>query len=142
MLEHQKSFERRTSSSTCFPFYNSHFEGLYAHRIDLELTFHEQYIVERNKRESKSKKAVLRPFLRLSIAAAASIAFVIFLWPKEQNNREEFTEDVLSEMYALGYIDMEDLYTYVDTDSLEMNDLDLDADIYFDYYNNLDYLEL
>jgi len=102
----------------------------------------EQYIVERNKRESKSKKAVLRPFLRLSIAAAASIAFVIFLWPKEQNNREEFTEDVLSEMYALGYIDMEDLYTYVDTDSLEMNDLELDADIYLDYYNNLDYLEL
>ena len=102
----------------------------------------EQYIVERNKRESKSKKAILRPFLRLSIAAAASIAFVIFLWPKEQNNREEFTEDVLSEMYALGYIDMEDLYTYVDTDSLEMNDLELDADIYLDYYNNLDYLEL
>ena len=102
----------------------------------------EQYIVERNKRESKSKKAVLRPFLRLSIAAAASIAFVIFLWTKEQNNREEFTEDVLSEMYALGYIDMEDLYTYVDTDSLEMNDLELDADIYLDYYNNLDYLEL
>ena len=102
----------------------------------------EQYIVERNKRESKSKKAILRPFLRLSIAAAASIAFVIFLWPKEQNNREEFTEDVLSEMYALGYIDMEDLYTYVDTDSLEMNYLELDADIYLDYYNNLDYLEL
>lgn len=102
----------------------------------------EQYIVERNKRESKSKKAVLRPFLRLSIAAAASIAFVIFLWPKEQNNSEEFTEDVLSEMYALGYIDMEDLYTYVDMDSLEMNDLELDADIYLDYYNNLDYLEL
>jgi len=102
----------------------------------------EQYIVDRNKRESKSKKAVLRPFLRLSIAAAASIAFVIFLWPKEQNNREEFTEDVLSEMYALGYIDMEDLYTYVDMDSLEMNYLELDADIYLDYYNNLDYLEL
>jgi len=102
----------------------------------------EQYIVERNKRESKSKKAVLRPFLRLSIAAAASIAFVIFLWPKEQNNSEEFTKDVLSEMYALGYIDMEDLYTYVDMDSLEMNDLELDADIYLDYYNNLDYLEL
>ncbi|MGA0246126.1 MAG: hypothetical protein ACO3JZ_05540 [Schleiferiaceae bacterium] len=102
----------------------------------------EQYIVERNKRESKSKKAILRPFLRLSIAAAASIAFVIFLWPKEQNNREEFTKDVLSEMYALGYIDMEDLYTYVDMDSLEMNDLELDADIYLDYYNNLDYLEL
>lgn len=102
----------------------------------------EQYIVERNKRESKSKKAVLRPFLSLSIAAAASIAFVIFLWPKEQNNSEEFTKDVLSEMYALGYIDMEDLYTYVDTDSLEMNDLELDADIYLDYYNNLDYLEL
>jgi hypothetical protein len=102
----------------------------------------EQYIVERNKRESKSKKAVLRPFLRLSIAAAASIAFVIFLWPKEQNNSEEFTKDVFSEMYALGYIDMEDLYTYVDTDSLEMNDLELDADIYLDYYNNLDYLEL
>lgn len=102
----------------------------------------EQYIVERNKRESKSKKAVLRPFLRLSIAAAASIIFVIFLWPKEQNNSEEFTKDVLSEMYALGYIDMEDLYTYVDMDSLEMNDLELDADIYLDYYNNLDYLEL
>ena len=102
----------------------------------------EQYIVERNKRESKSKKAVLRPFLRLSIAAAASIAFVIFLWPKEQNNSEEFTKDVLSEIYALGYIDMEYLYTYFDTDSLEMNDLELDADIYLDYYNNLDYLEL
>ena len=102
----------------------------------------EQYIVERNKRESKSKKAILRPFLRLSIAAAASIAFVIFLWPKEQNNSEEFIKDVLSEMYALGYIDMEDLYTYVDMDSLEMNDLELDADIYLDYYNNLDYLEL
>ena len=102
----------------------------------------EQYIVELNKRESKSKKAVLRPFLRLSIAAAASIAFVIFLWPKEHNNSEEFTKDVLSEMYALGYIDMEDLYTYVDMDSLEMNDLELDADIYLDYYNNLDYLEL
>jgi len=102
----------------------------------------EQYIVERNKRESKSKKAILRPFLRLSIAAAASIAFVIFLWPKEQNNSEEFTEDVLSEMYALGYIAMEDLYTYIDTDSAEINDLELDTDIYLDYYNNLDYLEL
>ena len=45
-------------------------------------------------------------------------------------------------MYALGYIDMEDLYTYVDMDSLEMNDLEIDADIYLDYYNNLDYLEL
>ena len=102
----------------------------------------EQYIVERNKRESKSKKAILRPFLRLSIAAAASIAFVIFLWPKEQNNSEEFTEDVLSEMYALEYIAMEDLYTYIDTDSAEINDLELDTDIYLDYYNNLDYLEL
>ena len=102
----------------------------------------EQYIIERNKRESKSKEVVLRPFLKLSIAAAASIMFVIFLWPKEQNNSEEFTEDVLSELYALGYIEMEDLYTYVDTDSLEMNDLKLDADIYLDYYNNLDYLEL
>ena len=61
---------------------------------------------------------------------------------KEQNSSEEFTEDVLSELYALGYIEMEDLYTYVDTDSLEMNDLKLDADIYLDYYNNLDYLEL
>ena len=112
---------------------------------DLKARLHaipKQYIVERNKTESKSKKAVLRPFLRLSIAAAASIIFVIFLWPKEQNNSEEFTEDVLSEMYALGYIDMEDLYTYVDTDSLEINDLELDTDIYLDYYNNLDYLEL
>jgi hypothetical protein len=80
--------------------------------------------------------------LRLSIAAAASIVFVIFLWPKKQINSEEFTEDMLSEMYALGYIDTEDLYTYVDTDSLEINDLELDADIYLDYYNNLDYLEL
>ena len=40
----------------------------------------EQYIIERNKRESKSKEVVLRPFLKLSIAAAASIMFVIFLW--------------------------------------------------------------
>ncbi len=112
---------------------------------DLKARLHaipKQYIVERNKTESKSKKAVLRPFLRLSIAAAASIIFVIFLWPKEQNNSEEFTEDVLSEMYALGYIAMEDLYTYIDTDSLEINDLELDTDIYLDYYNNLDYLEL
>ncbi len=112
---------------------------------DLKARLHaipKQYIVERNKTESKSKKAVLRPFLRLSIAAAASIIFVIFLWPKEQNNSEEFTEDVLSEMYALGYIAMEDLYTYIDTDSIEINDLELDTDIYLDYYNNLDYLEL
>ena len=58
---------------------------------DLKARLHaipKQYIVERNKTESKSKKAVLRPFLRLSIAAAASIIFVIFLWPKEQNNSE------------------------------------------------------
>ena len=45
-------------------------------------------------------------------------------------------------MYALEYIAMEDLYTYIDTDSLEINDLELDTDIYLDYYNNLDYLEL
>lgn len=112
---------------------------------DLNARLHaipKQYIVERNETESKSKKAVLRPFLRLSIAAAASIIFVIFLWPKEQNNSEEFTEDLLSEMYALGYIAMEDLYTCIDTDSLEINDLELDTDIYLDYYNNLDYLEL
>mgnify|MGYP003334578655 CR=1 FL=1 len=112
---------------------------------DLKARLHgipEQYIVERNKTEFKSKKVALRPFLRLSIAAAASIVFVIFLWPKKQINSEEFTEDVLSEMYALGYIDIEDLYTYVDMDSLEMNDLEIDADIYLDYYNNLDYLEL
>ena len=110
---------------------------------DLKASLHqipEQYLADRN--AIKSNKARLRPLLKLSMAVAASIIFVIFLWPKEQNNSEEFTEDVLSEMYALGYIAMEDLYTYIDTDSLEINDLELDTDIYLDYYNNLDYLEL
>ena len=110
---------------------------------DLKASLHqipEQYLADHN--AIKSNKARLRPLLKLSMAVAASIAFLIFVWPKEQTNSEEFTEDVLSDLYALGYIDMEDLYTYVDTDSLEMNDLNLDADIYLDYYNNLDYLEL
>ena len=112
---------------------------------DLKARLHripKQYIVQRNAVEPESKKAQLMLLLRLSIAAAASIVILLFLWPKEQSDALVIVEDVSSEMYDLGYINVEDLYSYVDTDSLEVIDLEIDTDIYLDYYNNLDYLEL
>ena len=41
----------------------------------------------------------------------------------------------MAEMYSLGYVQVEDMYSFVEPDSLDFAEVELDADVYYDYYN-------
>ena len=46
-------------------------------------------------------------------------------------------------MYSLGYVEIEDMYSFVEPDSLDFAEVELDTDVYYDYYHtDYEYLEL
>ena len=77
------------------------------------------------------------------MSAAAAVALAVLFWPNASTNDSEVTEELLAEMYSLGYVQPEDMYSFVEPDSLYFADVKLDADVYYDYYNSdYEYLEL
>jgi hypothetical protein len=74
------------------------------------------------------------------MTAAAAFAFAVFFWPNTLENDSEVTEDLMTEMYNLGYVQVEDMYSFVEPDSLDFAEVELDADVY--YNSNYKYLEL
>jgi hypothetical protein len=81
--------------------------------------------------------------IRWSMTAAAAIALAVLFWPNTSTNESEVTEELLAEMYSLGYVQVEDMYSFVEPDSLDFAEVEFDADVYYDYYNSYyEYLEL
>ena len=77
------------------------------------------------------------------MTAAAAIALAVFFWPNTSGNTSEVTEDLMAEMYSLGYVQIEDMYSFMEPDSLDFAEVELDTDVYYDYYHtDYEYLEL
>ena len=105
----------------------------------------EQYLVDRTSSPIVAMKSRYLTFVRWSMTAAAAIAIAIavLFWPNTSTNDSEVTEELLAEMYSLGYVQPEDMYSFVEPDSLDFADIELDANVYYDYYNSdYEYLEL
>jgi hypothetical protein len=105
----------------------------------------EQHLVDRTSSPIVATKSRYLTFVRWSMTAAAAIAIAIavIFWPNASTNYSEVTEELLAEMYSLGYVQPEDMYSFVEPDSLDFAEVELDTDVYYDYYHtDYEYLEL
>ena len=103
----------------------------------------EQHLVDRTSSPVVAMKSRYLTFVRWSMTAAAAIALAVLFWPNTSTNDSEVTEEMLADMYSLGYVEIEDIYSFVEPDSLDFAEVELDADVYYDYYHsNYEYLEL
>ena len=103
----------------------------------------EQHLLNRTASPVVATKPNYMRIVRWSMSAAAAVALAVLFWPNTSTNDSEVTEELLAEMYSLGYVRPEDMYSFVEPDSLDFADVKLDADVYYDYYNSdYEYLEL
>ena len=103
----------------------------------------EQHLVDRTSSPVVAMKSSYLTFVRWSMTAAAAIAVALFFWPNTSGNDFELSEDIIAEMYSLGYLQVEDMYSFVEPDSLDFAEVEFDADVYYDYYYlKNEYLEL
>jgi hypothetical protein len=103
----------------------------------------EQHLVDRTSSPVVAMKSSYLTFVRWSMTAAAAIAIALFFWPNTSGNDFELSEDIIAEMYSLGYLQVEDMYSFVEPDSLDFAEVEFDADVYYDYYYlKNEYLEL
>lgn len=103
----------------------------------------EQHLVDRTSSPVVAMKSRYLTFVRWSMTAAAAIALAVLFWPNASINDIEVTDEILAEMYSLGYVHAEDMYSFVEPDSLDFAEVELDTDVYYDYYHtDYDYLEL
>ena len=103
----------------------------------------EQHLVDRTSSPVVAMKSRYLTFVRWSMTAAAAIAIAVIFWPNASTNDSELTEELLAEMYSLGYVLPEDMYSFVEPDSLDFAEVELDTDVYYDYYHtDYEYLEL
>jgi len=103
----------------------------------------EQHLVDRTSSPVVAMKSSYLTFVRWSMTAAAAIAIAVLFWPNTSTNDSVITEELLAEMYSLGYVEIEDMYSFVEPDSLDFAEVELDTDVYYDYYHtDYEYLEL
>jgi len=103
----------------------------------------EQHLVDRTSSPVVAMKSRYLTFVRWSMTAAAAIAIAVLFWPNTSTNDSVITEELLAEMYSLGYVEIEDMYSFVEPDSLDFAEVELDTDVYYDYYHtDYEYLEL
>ena len=103
----------------------------------------EQHLVDRTARPVVETKSRYIHIVHWSMTAAAAIALAVFFWPNTSGITSAVTEDLMAEMYNLGYVQVEDIYSFVEPDSLDFADIELDANVYYDYYNSdYEYLEV
>ena len=103
----------------------------------------EQHLEDRTSSPVVAMKSRYLTFVRWSMTAAAAIALAVLFWPNASTNESEVTDEILAEMYSLGYVQAEDMYSFVEPDSLDFAEVELDTDVYYDYYHtDYEYLEL
>ena len=103
----------------------------------------EQHLVDRTSSPVVAMKSRYLTFVRWSMTAAATIAVAVLFWPNASTNDSEVTDEILAEMYSLGYVQAEDMYSFVEPDSLDFAEVEIDTDVYYDYYHtDYEYLEL
>ena len=102
-----------------------------------------QHLVDRTSSPVVATKPNYMRIVRWSLTAAAAIALAVLFWPNTSTNDSEVTEEMLADMYSLGYVEIEEMYSFVEPDSLDFAEVELDTDVYYDYYHtDYEYLEL
>ena len=113
---------------------------------DLKAKLHripEQHLVDRTSSPVVATKPNYMRIVRWSMTAAAAIALAVLFWPNTSTNENDLTDELLTEMYNLGYVQVEDMYSFVEPDSLNFAEVELDTNVYYDYYHtDYEYLEL
>ena len=103
----------------------------------------EQHLVDRTSSPVVATKSNYMRIVRWSMTAAAAVALAVLFWPNTSTNESDVTEELMTEMYSLGYVQIEDMYSFVEPDSLDFAEVELDTDVYYDYYHtDYEYLEL
>ena len=103
----------------------------------------QQHLMDRTSSPVVATKPNYMRIVRWSLTAAAAIALAVLFWPHTSTNVSDLTEELLAEMYSLGYVQVEDMYSFVEPDSLNFAEVELDTDVYYDYYHtDYEYLEL
>ena len=103
----------------------------------------EQHLLDRTTSPVVATKSRYMRIVRWSMTAAAAVAIAVLFWPNASTNDSVITEELLAEMYSLGYVEIEDMYSFVEPDSLDFAEVEFDADVYYDYYYlKNEYLEL
>ena len=103
----------------------------------------EQHLVDRTSSPVVATKPNHIRIVRWSMTAAAAVALAVLFWPNTSTNESDLTEELLAEMYSLGYVKPEDIYSFVEPDSLNFAEVELYTDVYYDYYHtDYEYLEL
>ena len=103
----------------------------------------QQHLMDRTSSPVVATKPNYMRIVRWSLTAAAAVALAVLFWPNTSTNESDLTEELLAEMYSLGYVQVEDMYSFVEPDSLNFAEVELDTDVYYDYYHtDYEYLEL
>ena len=103
----------------------------------------QQHLMDRTSSPVVATKPNYMRIVRWSLTAAAAVALAVLFWPNTSTNESDLTEELLTEMYSLGYVQVEDMYSFVEPDSLNFAEVELDTDVYYDYYHtDYEYLEL
>lgn len=95
----------------------------------------EQHFVDRTSSPIVAMKSRYLTLVRWSMTAAAAIALAVYFWPNTSTIESDLTEELVAEMYSLGYVKVEDMYSFVEPDSLDFAEVELDTDVYYDYYH-------
>jgi hypothetical protein len=64
----------------------------------------EQHLLDRTASPVVATKPNYMRIVRWSMSAAAAIALAVLFWPNTSTNESEVTEELLAEMYSLGYV--------------------------------------
>jgi|SaaInl5LU_22_DNA_1037371.scaffolds.fasta_scaffold10039_6 hypothetical protein len=98
----------------------------------------EQHPVDRTTGPVVAKMTRLR-WLSAAVGIAASVTIVALLWPSQNNVTSNVSsQELIEELYSLGYVDHEDFYDFVEPDSLEFAGGSIDADLFYQYYEDND----
>jgi|GEM_PF-249582 len=100
----------------------------------------EQHPVDRSTGPVVAKKLRLN-WIRTVTGIAASIALVALLWPTKPTSNAPapaLAMEMLDELYELGYVSEEDFFEYIEPDSIEFAGGTLDADLFYNYFEDHD----
>lgn len=98
----------------------------------------EQHPVDRTTGPVVAKRSRLR-WMSTAVGLAASVAIVALLWPAQNvEDSSILAQDMMDELYSLGYVDQEDFYDFIEPDSLEFAGGSFDADLFYQYYEDND----
>ncbi|MEY2963515.1 MAG: hypothetical protein RL754_776 [Bacteroidota bacterium] len=91
--------------------------------------------MDRNIGPARAKKSLFIVLASSAVGIAATIALVLSFWPTMPT--DTVYDDVsLDDLYSLGYVEVDDLLSFVEPDSLSIGDFAVDGEVYFNLFED------